>query len=356
MTESLAVQLLDQVLVGGDSPTRLSVVGLCKNAGKTVTLNHIIRAAAGRGLPLGLVSTGRDGEEQDAVTELPKPRIWAPAGAWVATAAQALTAGTARIDPFQELPMTTRFGPIVIGRVAGEGEVLLIGPGSTRRIGEVLGGLEAHGARLCLVDGSFDRIAAAAPTVTGRVVLSAGAAYSHSMSETVSQVRHVLDVFDLPQVPAEVTTAIEKALLTGSVSVVSRDGAVTEVPVASALGDPEPIVAAALRPAPDTAYLVLGGALGDRLLMTMLKRRVQLAGLVVSDPTHVLVERNLWRRWRRQGGLAFVRRRVALVAVTANAYSPVGQGYDAHEFLAALTIMANRPVFDLEAGLSQPLQ
>lgn len=356
MTESLAAQLLDHILAGGGSPTRVSVVGLCKNAGKTVTLNHIIRAAAGRRLPLGLVSTGRDGEEQDAVTELPKPRIWAPAGAWVATAAQALAAGTARIDIFQELPMTTRFGPIVIGRVATEGELLLIGPGSTRRISEVLGGLEAYGASLCLVDGSFDRIAAAAPTVTGRVVLAAGAAYSQSMSETVSQVRHVLDVFDLPQVPAAITPAIARALLTGPVSMVSLDGTVTAIPVASGLGDPEPIVAAGLEQEPGSAYLVLGGALGDRLLMTMLKRRLQLAGVVVTDPTHVLVERNLWRRWRRQGGLAFVRRKVALVAVTANAYSPVGRGYDAHEFLTALTATANRPVFDLEAGLTQPPQ
>lgn len=350
MTEPLAQKLLDHVMDGGagSGSSRLSVIGLSKNAGKTFTLNGLIRAAAERGLSLGLVSTGRDGEEQDAITELPKPRIWAPAGAWVATARAALPAGTAALSIFSELPMATPFGPVIIGRVDREGEVLLIGPGSVKRIGEVLGGLEAYGAKLSLVDGSFDRIAAAAPTVTGRVVLAAGAAYSISMGETVAQVRHVLDVFDAPTVPPAVESAVERARQTGPVSIVTGDGAIIELAVPSALGGPEPI-ADALKPG---AYLVLHGALSDRLLMTLLKRRTGLAGVVVNDPTHILVERNLWRRWRRQGGQAFVRKPVQLLAVTTNAHSPVGRDYDAHEFFQAVQAIAGRPVFDLQAGLS----
>jgi hypothetical protein len=292
---------------------------------------------------LGLVSTGRDGEEQDAITELPKPHIWAPAGAWVATARGALGAGSATVSLFKELPMGTPFGPVVIGRVEQAGEVLLIGPGNVRRIGDVLGGLEAYGAKLSLVDGSFDRIAAAAPTVTGRVVLAAGAAYSTSMAETVAQVRHVLDIFDLPTVPPDLDVATQ-----APVSVITAQGRLVEVPVDNALGNPEPIVDAL---AGTDGYLVLNGALGDRLLMTILRRRPRMQGLIVVDPTRVLVERNLWRRWRRQGGQVFVRRPVQLLAVTTNAYSPVGKGYDAREFYRSITEIANRPVFDLEAGL-----
>lgn len=361
MTESLAQQLLDHVLAGASSnfrghcdfsaggsccagsiPSRLSVIGLCKNAGKTVTLNHLIRAAAARSLPLGLVSTGRDGEEQDAITELPKPHIWAPAGAWVATARGALSAGTAQVKIERELPLSTPFGPVVLGRVEQAGEVLLIGPGNVRRIGEVLSATEGYGARLSLVDGSFDRIAAAAPTVTGRVVLAAGAAYSTSMAETVAQVRHVLDIFDLPTLAAAESDA--PASVIGSNQVIP-------VSVTSALGDPEPIVDAL--EATESGYLALNGALGDRLLAALLRRRPPMLGVVINDATRVLVERNLWRRWRRQGGQAFVRRPVQLLAITTNAYSPVSKGYDAHDFHQSIRELANRPVFDLEAGLPQ---
>ena len=354
MTEALAKQLLAHLLGGAGSSPRLSVIGLSKNAGKTVTLNHLIRAAAAQKLTLGLVSTGRDGEQEDAVTELPKPRIWAPTGTWVATAKGALEACTARIDIFRELPVSTPFGPVIIGRVARAGEVLLIGPGSVKKVAELLGALESMGARFCMVDGSFDRIAAAAPTVTGRVVLAAGAAYSTSMGETVAQVRHVLDVFDTPAVLPAIQATVEKAVQIAPVCVVTLAGAIYEVKVPSALGNPELIADALAAQQANGAYLVLNGALSDRLVMTLLRRRINQAHLVVNDPTHVLVERNLWRRWRRFGGQVFARRRVELLAVTTNPYSPVGQPYDASEFFEAVRAIAGRPVFDLEYGLPRP--
>lgn len=348
MTEERATEFLHHLLAGG-LPSRLSVVGLSKNAGKTVTLNHIIRAAAGRQIPLGLVSTGRDGEQQDAITELPKPRIWAPAGAWIATARGALAGSTAQIAALQELPISTPFGPVIIGRVEAEGQVLLIGPGSARKISEALGGLEAMGAELCLVDGSFDRIAAAAPDVTGRVVLAAGAAYSASMTETVSQVKHLLELFDLPPIPPHLAGVLEQ--VRSPVSIVTQDGAISEVPLLSALGDPEPIAVAAGEQEANRPLIVLSGALGDRLLMALIKRRLAGVGIVVHNSTRILADRNTWRRWRRQGGQAYVRRPIQLVAVTANPHSPVGRDYDAHAFLAQIRTIAGRPVFDLEAGL-----
>jgi len=350
MTSPAASRLLTHLLASGGATSRFSVIGLSKNAGKTVALNHIIRAAGVEGLPLGLVSTGRDGEEKDAVTELPKPRIWVPAGAWIATARKALSVGTAQVDVVQELPHATPFGPVVLGRVVAEGEVLLIGPGSAKRIGEMLGALEACGSRLTLVDGSFDRIAAAAPAVTGRVVLAAGAAYSAAMGETVAQVRHVLDVFDLPSLPGEYDMPVARAVRTGPVSLVTPDGRTLAVPVASALSDPDPIADFAQEAGPGS-LLVISGALSDRLLLTLVKRRLYGLSLVLHDPTHVLVGRNLWRRWRNQGGQAYVRHRVKLLAVTTNPHSPVGQDYDTQAFFEMIAALAGRPVFDLEAGL-----
>ncbi|MFZ5816780.1 MAG: hypothetical protein ACOY93_16025 [Bacillota bacterium] len=351
MTSDLAAGLLQHLLDSGRGTSRFSVIGLAKNAGKTVTLNHIIRAAAARGLTLGLVSTGRDGEEKDAVTELPKPRIWAPAGAWLATAEQALEAGSAAVQVLRELPHATPFGRVVLGRVREPGEVLLIGPGSAGRIAEVLGALEACGTDLCLVDGSFDRMAAAAPAVTGRAVLAAGASYSSAMGETVAQVKHLLDLFDLPPVPAPLEPAVARAALLGPVSLVTPAGEATPVPVVSGLADPDAIAGAAAA-AEAGSLLALTGALSDRLLQTLVSRRIFGIGLVVQDPTHILVGRHLWRRWRSQGGRAYAQHPVKLLAVTTNPHSPVGRDYDPQAFFEAIAAIADRPVFDLEAGLA----
>lgn len=347
----LAAELLDHLRDGGRT-RRVSVIGLSKNAGKTLTLGHIIRAAAAQSLTLGLVSTGRDGEEQDAVTELPKPRIWAPTGAWIATAGKALAASTARVTVFRELPMVTPFGPMLIGRVEAAGELLLIGPGTARRIGEVLGALEAYGSALSLVDGSFDRIAAAAPEVTDRVILAAGAAYSSNQEETLAQLGFVLEIFDLPAMVPALVPAGAAALRRPGVSMIGPGGEVTFLPVANALGDLRPILAAAREQTGGGPYLALSGALSDRLILALLQERVRLAGILVPDATHVLVERSLWRRWRRQGGEVLVGRPIRVLAVTTNPHSPVGTDYDAREFFESARELARRPVFDLEAGLT----
>lgn len=348
MTEHPAQRLLELALKP-DGPARLSVIGLSKNAGKTVTLNHLIRAAAAGGVPLGLVSTGRDGEAEDAVTELPKPRIWAPAGALVATAAAALHAGSGRIATLRALPLSTPFGQVVLGRVEEAGEVLLIGPGSAARVAQVLAAFEGAGARLSLVDGSFDRMAAAAPGVTGRVILAAGAAYSASMGQTVAQIRHILELMDLPPVAPALAPLVEQAVAAGPVSLVESDHAVRRLPVTSGLSQPEAIIAAAR----GAACLTLAGALGDGLLREALRQQAAHLAVAVADPTHILVERSLWRRWRRAGGQVYVRRPVRLLAVTVNPHSPVGRDYDTRAFFQAVAELAQRPVFDLQAGLSQ---
>ena len=45
----------------------MSIVGMCKNAGKTTMLNWLLTAGHLRGT-LGLTSIGRDGESTDVVT------------------------------------------------------------------------------------------------------------------------------------------------------------------------------------------------------------------------------------------------------------------------------------------------
>ena len=63
----------------------LSIVGMCKNAGKTTVLNWVL-SRMGRDRVLGLTSIGRDGESTDVVTGTEKPGIYVPEGTLIATA------------------------------------------------------------------------------------------------------------------------------------------------------------------------------------------------------------------------------------------------------------------------------
>jgi len=64
----------------------ISIIGLAKNAGKTVALNYLIDEANKFNVITGITSTGRDGESIDLVTKTQKPTIFVTEGMYVATA------------------------------------------------------------------------------------------------------------------------------------------------------------------------------------------------------------------------------------------------------------------------------
>ena len=386
--------LLDRILAGRSGTfaaaapcPRAAIIGICKNAGKTVALNHLIAEASAAGVRLALASSGRDGEAKDAITDLPKPRITAPPGAWLATARGALTPAVTVVG---ELPLATPLGPMVVGRATAGGEVVLVGPGSSQALAAVLSALEAaSGAAgeppaLTLVDGAFDRLAAASPDLTDTVVLAVGAAYSPSQPQTLAQAAFLLDVLRLPRAPLA-AEPLAAALALGRPALVLPGTAPLLLGVASALADPAALLAAAAaildRPPPAPvpardptptsdpppagapppavdhapAALVLPGALTDGLLQAWLlnfRHLTHRLTVVLPDATHVLAHRDLWRRWRRLGGEAAVQRPIRVAAVTANAHSPVGASYNPNTFFAALSeVAADLPVFDLVQGM-----
>ena len=62
----------------------IGVAGMCKNAGKTTALNYLIKEYRNDTI-LGITSIGYDGEKQDEVTMMEKPRIRVYAGMFAAT-------------------------------------------------------------------------------------------------------------------------------------------------------------------------------------------------------------------------------------------------------------------------------
>ncbi|MDZ4121487.1 MAG: hypothetical protein U1C33_03650, partial [Candidatus Cloacimonadaceae bacterium] len=65
-------------LLAPQGKTTIALIGLSKNAGKTSLLNFLIKSAPR--IRFGIMSTGRDGEEQDTVFATPKPPVILSAG------------------------------------------------------------------------------------------------------------------------------------------------------------------------------------------------------------------------------------------------------------------------------------
>ena len=95
----------------------VSIVGLAKNAGKTVTLNYVIEKSFTEGIKLGITTTGRDGEKNDLVTNTEKPTIYVTEGVLVATSSQALLISDAKTEILATTGIKSPMGEIIIVRV-----------------------------------------------------------------------------------------------------------------------------------------------------------------------------------------------------------------------------------------------
>ena len=114
----------------------MSIVGMCKNAGKTTMLNWLL-AHSGRGRVLGLTSIGRDGESTDVVTGTEKPSIFVPAGTLIATAKDMLWLGDVTKEILVSTGIPTPLGEVIIMRARSDGYVQLAGPSITTQLKSV---------------------------------------------------------------------------------------------------------------------------------------------------------------------------------------------------------------------------
>lgn len=379
----------------------VAIVGTAKNVGKTVTMNYLARELAQRGITIGLVSSGRDGETSDSFTGEPKPSVVPPEGSWVATAEGVLGESASLMEMADVSDRPGLLGRLVLGKVRESAPVELVGPGNVRGLGRVVRRLCELGADLVLVDGALDRIAAASPSVTDAVILAAGAESASSLAAIASRVEFLtwlwsrsrpedpqaralaaqvvergrvafIDITELRKsdaaAPKRVTARDAIGMSAGSLSpstVSSRDTvsgtnsaagvsptrayALRETPYRSCLGREDEI----LSKAKDARWVVVPGAVSDKFL----KEAASLIedrdfGVIAPSAVNVFA-----------AGDAGVDIRVVdemrLLAVTVNPVSYRGASYDPRDMVDAVAGGARRgcgrdvPTFDVVSGVSR---
>ena len=202
----METELLQQL----HSVKTMSIVGMCKNAGKTTVLNWLLRNSR-HDRVLGLTSIGRDGESTDVVTGTEKPSIFVPAGTMIATAKDMLRLG----DVTQEVLMTTGIptpiGEVVIVRARSAGYVQLAGPSITTQLKTVSRHFFDLGADQSIIDGALGRKSLGARAVAEGVILCTGASYHMSMEKVVADTVNIYRIMNIPKA-STLPEAVEDAL------------------------------------------------------------------------------------------------------------------------------------------------
>lgn len=337
-------------LVRGKYKT-ISIVGMAKNTGKTVTLNHLIEEAIEENITIGITSIGRDGESVDLVTETEKPKVFVEENTIVATTTDVLPLGDAKVELIKVTDFRTPLGAIVIGRVKDSGYIQIAGPQRVKEAKEISQIMLQLGAEFVIIDGALDRMSSAAPSVSEGTILSTGATLSRDMNKVIEETLHAVTLFKLPEVEDESTRCIiEEIMESGRVSTIDSEGKITPIKVKTALSCGN-IIGDHI--GKNTEYVVLPGSLVKNTIEDMIRttKRYKDVTLVVKDGTKIFIQPRDWLRFKKYGIVVKVLNSINLVAITTNPYAPQGYFFNPSEFQDKMrNYVKDVPVLDVVLG------
>ncbi|WZL73565.1 hypothetical protein QBE52_02195 [Clostridiaceae bacterium 35-E11] len=342
------MQLMDLIQ---DQYKIVSVVGMAKNAGKTVTLNQLIDEAMEKQIRIGITSTGRDGESQDLVTNTEKPTIYVDEGTLIATTEGTFKYAEAKLEILEVTDFNTSMGRIVIVQAKTSGNVQIAGPNTNREVREISQKLLQYGAKLVIVDGAIDRISSASPAVTEATILSTGAVLSRDMNKVIEKTMHQVQLFSLPEVEDDLIKDLANSIIEEKgYCIIDEDNQVTTLEIKTALNSGE-IIGRALTDT--TKYVVIGGSLVSNTLKKIIEttRKYKQITFIVKDATKIFISSKDWLFFKKAGVQIQVVEKIQPLAVTINPYAPQGYYYQPEEFLAKMKQFLNPiPVFDVVLG------
>ena len=304
----------------------ISIVGMAKNAGKTVTLNAILDEAYENGKTIGLTSIGRDGEKQDIVTCTDKPLIYVYEGSIIATPESLFEKSEAKMEVLEVTNFYTSMGKIIIGRVMMAGYIQIAGPCSNHEI--MLSGekMKSYGADLIIVDGAIDRKTTASPSITEATILSTGAVLSRDMDKAIEKTVYQATLFQLEAVDDLSTRAIaDEAIREKSIAIIGDE--VVTLNLKTALNAGREIATAMNK---DTSYVILPGSLVTKTVMDIVKTspHYKHTTFIVKDATRIFIDYLDWIYFDKIGVSICVLDKIKLIAVTINPTSPEGYYFE----------------------------
>ena len=296
----------------------MSIVGMCKNAGKTTMLNWLL-AHSGRGRVLGLTSIGRDGESTDVVTGTEKPSIFVPAGTLIATARDMLWLGDVTKEILVSTGIPTPLGEVIIMRARSDGYVQLAGPSITTQLKSVSQTFFDLGAEQSIIDGALGRKSRGARQVAEGLVLCTGASYHMRMEKVIADTVSIYRIMNLPKaqtVPAAPEGTLEQCLK-------------------------------------EQGEALVTGALTDSMVLPLLRAGVLRKNrLVVADPSKVLLSPDTLDKMQLREVRLETAEAARTLCITVNPVSAYGWKFDKDEFRARLQEAVDVPVINVKEELT----
>lgn len=314
----------------------VAVMGMSKNTGKTVVLNHLLAAAAADRVDVGLTSIGRDGEDRDAVFSIPKPPVIVWPGMVVATAKDTLLRSKVRTRMLGPTGVLSPMGEVVLVKVMEMGEMEVAGASRSHDQLRVMAQVRQCGASLVLIDGALGRSHHASPAMADGVVLATGAALGGAQADVLRKTAERLALLKVAEVEPSTREQLGSFFEQAGVALWNTQGhALWRSDIASLNASPVLLEQAAKAGQP-LGMVAVTGAVGRRLWAAFEELATHNPGLrvVVGDGTRLFVEAADLANLARKGARLMAWRRIVLAGITTNPFSPLGGHLDAAQLLA----------------------
>ena len=325
----------------------VAVMGMSKNTGKTVCLNHLLAQTHADHKAVGITSIGRDGEARDQVFSIPKPSVRVTPGCLVATAKDTLLRSKVRTQSIGATGVDTPMGEVLIVKALESGAMEVAGPSRSHDQHKVMALLRQCGAHMVLIDGALGRSQHASPAIADGVILSTGAAIGGDMDDVLRKTRDRLDTLCVATAPADLAAHVQTTFDQGGVGVWRRDGACLFQDAIATINAAPTLLSL---PGADIGTIAVSGAVGHLLwqaVRTLLARHPGLT-LVVADGTKLFIDAMALAAFKQAGGRLAAMRGIRLIGLTLNPWSPWGGSFEASAFLArGRTAFAKHVVTDV---------
>lgn len=316
----------------------LSIIGMCKNAGKTTVLNRLIDELSRDGKQFAITSIGRDGEGSDLVTGTHKPGIYVPEGTLVATATQMLKYCDVTREILDTTGFSTPLGEVVIFRARSDGKVQIAGPSLVSQLVVVRDRFRELGADRVMLDGAISRKTLCSHNVSDATILCTGASYDRNIDKVVDDTSFICRLLMLPVLDDARLRYISKTFDRGCLAIDSDGNEITVTDLDKIFREKE------------IRTVFFGGALSDSMLKPLILSSTSLKNVcfVANDASKFVMKSDTYRKIKAKGADFAVLNGVNPVAVTINPFSAYGFHFDKDVFMNKMKENITLPVVNVE--------
>jgi len=154
----------------------IAIVGLSKNAGKTTFLNWYLHSMPDKSKPVGVTTTGRDGEDIDLLTTQKKPKVELPENTFFTSFTQVAQTHQSQIEVVTKLPFRVIGHHLWLYKAISPISTEVVGPATLSEQEALISLFADLHCRTILIDGSIDRKSIGLSEYITQIALVIGAA------------------------------------------------------------------------------------------------------------------------------------------------------------------------------------